>query len=468
MLLALFTALGGLFAFLLAIGLIATFFIACRYFELVFGITLALLCLDAITVGLPIFSIGKNIQIFDPLAIIAFLAALARIGFGFTKNVTTPHWLQLSMLALMVVPLAAGFKMNGMAAAPDFRWFFHFLAFSLYASSFDFEQINFDRLVKYTLIAGATVALLIYFRWVAEAAGLSIANSWFHVGAGRRFRVINAAQTYLLAQAALLLLITKTVTIKKPTAVSEKEIAGLLRGSAIAIAGLGLATAFALMHRSVWVCSIAGMVALSIVAPEFRRQVTRMAWISGLGLMIVLVPLSGFGYLDHFFDALVKSLSEVGDHHSSFADRYLGWQALLQGWWEQGNFLTYATGQPFGSGYYRRIAEFGSSYFAEYTPHNFYIQILLRTGVLGIVLFGALIATTVIALYRNIRTGGLNMELTTTTFQYFLLLAVTMQMVFMFAYGARLEHGLFFGLAMSAVASQNRQHRVTTCRLTSP
>lgn len=447
-------------AVLLALGLIALFYWSCKSFEGVFALVLFLLCLDAVTVGLPVLSLGKNIQFFDPLAVVVFLAGLARFAFSAKKQIEAPQWHLIALFAVMTVPLSMGFRKYGMAAAPDFRWFFHFMAFALYGSSFDFAKIDVRRLIRYTLYAGAALAALVYFRWAAEAAGLSIAQSWFHVGNGRRFRVVNAAQTYFLAQAALLFLMTRTASGLTPPPVAKPHsgmpprthIADLRQRWSVPVAGLGLATSMALMHRSVWTSVLSGIALLAVLQADRRRDFLHMFLASGLLAFILLLPLGLFGYLDTYFAALANNVTEVGEQHSSFADRYVGWQALLGDWARSGDPLAHAIGQPFGTGYYRRLSEFGISIVAEYTPHNFYVQTLLRTGVIGLGIFVSMFVFTGIRTYKTIVVPHTHDD-TSMAFRHFLLLSIVMQAVFMLAYGARLEHGLLFGLAMAAASS---------------
>ncbi|OJY08138.1 MAG: hypothetical protein BGO99_07275 [Nitrosospira sp. 56-18] len=446
---------------LLAIILLLSFFWACKSFEAMLAIIVFLFCLDAIAVGLPILHMGKNIQVFDPISITLFFAGLTRLVFG-QKSIGVPQWLLISLLVLMSVPLSLGFKQYGMAAAPDFRFFFHFMALALYASSFNFEQVNFTRLATYLLWGGMILILLAFCRWAAGAAGLAIAESWRVVGAGREFRVLNAAQSYFIAQAGLLLLIIGASDWGNMAPVKQKavkagivvrELASFWRRWAIVLSGICLAIAFGLMHRSVWVSMAAGMGLLALFDSRQRAGLAQIILISALIGFTVLVPMGLLGFLDSFIESLEASFTEVTAHHSSFADRYLGWQALLSEWWTDGNILTYALGQPFGSGYYRKIAEFGASYSAEYTPHNFYVQMLLRTGMVGLGLFLSLVAATGMGLYHalsKIKRSG-NPEFGV---RLFLLVSLVMQLVFFLAYGARLEQGLLFGLAMAAATSR--------------
>ena len=447
---------------LLAIILLLSFFWACKSLEAMFAIIVFLFCLDAIAVGLPILNLGKNIQIFDPISVTLFLAGMTRMVFGGQKSMGAPQWLLISLLVLMSVPLGLGFKQYGMAAAPDFRFFFHFMALALYASSFNFEQINFNRLASYLLWGGAILILLAFFRWGAGAAGLPIAETWRSVGSNREFRVLNAAQSYFIAQAGLLLLIIRAsdwgsmAPVKRTVAkagIVAPELAPFWKRWAIVLCGIFLAIAFGLLHRSVWVSMTAGIGLLAVIDSRQRAGLAQIFLVSALIGFTTLVPMGLLGFLDSFVKSLEDAFIETTAHHSSFADRYLGWEALLSEWWAEGSILTYAFGQPFGSGYYRKIAEFGASYSAEYTPHNFYVHTLLRAGVVGLTLFLSLVIATGMGIY-NALSKMKKEQGPAFGVRLFLLVSLLMQIVFFLAYGGRLEQGLLFGLAMAAATSR--------------
>lgn len=449
---------------ILAIILLLLFFWACRSFEAMFAIIVFLFCLDAIAVGLPILHLGKNIQIFDPISITLFLAGITRMVFGGQKSIGAPQWLLVSLLVLMSVPLSFGFKQYGMAAAPDFRFFFHFMALALYASSFNFEQINFNRLASYLLWGGTVLIFLAFFRWTAGAAGLAIAETWRAVGAGREFRVLNAAQSYFIAQAGVLLFIIRSSDWGNMAFVNQRSVqAGIKlrqltsfwKRWALVLSSVCLAIAFGLMHRTVWASMVAGIGLLALFDRRQRAGLAQIFLVSALIGFTLLVPMGLLGFLDSFAESMEAAFVETTAHHSSFADRYLGWEALLGEWWAKGNILTYALGQPFGSGYYRKIAEFGASHSAEYTPHNFYVQTLLRTGVAGLTLLLSLVMATGMGIYHTLSKikGNAGPEFGV---RLFLLVSLLMEIVFFLAYGARLEQGLLFGLAMAAATAKAR------------
>jgi hypothetical protein len=67
------------------------------------------------------------------------------------------------------------------------------------------------------------------------------------------------------------------------------------------------------------------------------------------------------------------------DKSNTFTNRAEGWQELLKGWAKSGP-VGLLVGAPFGSGY-ERVQENG---LVAWAPHNYYVQLLLRSGLLGL------------------------------------------------------------------------------------
>jgi hypothetical protein len=85
---------------------------------------------------------------------------------------------------------------------------------------------------------------------------------------------------------------------------------------------------------------------------------------------------------------------------------------------------------------------------------------LLRAGVAGLILFISLIMTTGMGGYQTLSKLKKNRG-PEFAIRLFLLVSVVMQVVFFLAYGARLEQGLLFGLAMAAATSKIHSNRGT-------
>jgi hypothetical protein len=97
--------------------------------------------------------------------------------------------------------------------------------------------------------------------------------------------------------------------------------------------------------------------------------------------------------------------------------------------------LEWVIGSPFGSGYAREIAVGTMHGIVEVNPHNFYVQVFLRLGIVGLALMVVIYAR---LLQRSRRLGDSWGQATC-----FLLLT---QLVFFSTYPPSFEQGLLLGL----------------------
>lgn len=126
-------------------------------------------------------------------------------------------------------------------------------------------------------------------------------------------------------------------------------------------------------HRSVWVAAAAALgMALVAASPRIRAR---------LVIGVLVVSLLGVAFLTSEQGAEVMAkLSYSASSTGTIDDRTYGWIELLRqsqrlGWGEA------IWGQPMGSSY-RRLNIDGR--LVEYAPHNWYVTVYLRMGILGI------------------------------------------------------------------------------------
>ena len=144
-------------------------------------------------------------------------------------------------------------------------------------------------------------------------------------------------------------------------------------------------------HRSVWVALVLSVVATFLVGrPEVRA---RLASVLG-GLTVVAILLVGYGVGSSIVSDLSHSLTSSG----TFNGRTEGWGELVaeqntQGW---GSILL---GQPMGTGFVR----FDSAHnvFISYAPHNWYVMIYLRVGLVGLISIFVGLSLAMVANVRN-------------------------------------------------------------------
>ena len=140
-------------------------------------------------------------------------------------------------------------------------------------------------------------------------------------------------------------------------------------------------------HRSVWASLVVAIVAMVLLVPRVRRRIISIAVITG-----TLLSAYAFGLLD----PLLAKFGVASHDRATLTDRKFAWRVLVD---EQNAMGGQAVlfGQPFGSGF-DRIEPDGTV--ATYAPHNWYVLLYLRIGLVGAV---AVAVALVRGLWRNFR-----------------------------------------------------------------
>jgi O-Antigen ligase len=124
--------------------------------------------------------------------------------------------------------------------------------------------------------------------------------------------------------------------------------------------------------------------------------------------------------------------------------RVQGWSDLVTAW--SRSPADWAIGQPVGSGFTRRVEGIVTN--TQYGPHDFYIEILVRTGFVGLVAFVALTVGLLRALWRTpARDVGL-------LGPGMLPALLAMQIVWFLTWPPGSEQGIVTGLATAVAAAQ--------------
>jgi O-antigen ligase len=207
-----------------------------------------------------------------------------------------------------------------------------------------------------------------------------------------------------------------------------------------------------LQHRSVWVASfVPAMLAFVVVRQSQAKLAGRLAVIAAL-TAIVLGPLLVSGKLSTATTSVAESAEKATSTTSgTFVGRVEGWEALLKQWSASGP-RTWAMGNPYGSGYKRTIEQAGGRDIT-YAPHNYFVQLLLRTGVIGLLAFLALQWR---LLKGAIRLAGAPHAAMTG---YAMIGLLVSNLLFDFPYSPNYLHGLFTGMILGLLLQYERRER---------
>ena len=200
---------------------------------------------------------------------------------------------------------------------------------------------------------------------------------------------------------------------------------------------------FLLQHRTVWVAALIPAIFMGYQKNIFKQ------WLRNPIVSVLIIPSVSFLFIfaiisnDVLMNSLEASVTEAfQSKRSTFTWRLSSWFELLNSWWS-GSLLVNAFGYPFGAGWRRYIVDIGQ--FSDNTPHSFYVQTILRGGVIKLLMlltFWWALVKSGIARYKNSVGAGADCYL----FPIFTVLATAL---FLFTYGSAPFIGIFWGLSCS-------------------
>lgn len=363
--------------------------------------------------GFPVF--GLPLSVTDGVYILVLLAGVARLLR--LNAVTTADRLLTLIGLLLLVSLVQGAVDYGGQAVREFRPFVQFFAPALYFSTVLPSERLFERLGRIWLWGAGVLVGLAIVRWLGILTGVSLGTfEATHVSASFALRVLDGRESFTVAQTAIMLL---------PAAVLRPD-NRLLR---ILTVSFGL-TAVLLNRRTAWVAALIGLLVLLARSPRLRRLLARPL------LVIAVVAGLAFAVLPQSTDTGAPVASSPLDT-GTFVGRVEGWQYLLA---EGPDGVDWLIGTPLGPGFERPQGAAGRV--VDTIPHNFYMFIVLRAGVVGLLMFVGLYAVVLLRL-RRWSPSGLLFDPATL---YVLLL---MQLAFFTTWIAPLEQGIILGIGCS-------------------
>jgi hypothetical protein len=309
----------------------------------------------------------------------------------------------------------------------EFRLYLAFATGALYFATFPSSTRLNDRIGKIWVAMSIPMMILVCLRWMDNLAGIELGVPAEQFGADAAIRVINGPYTFFLAHAAII-----TIPYWRMRDRRAQRLAWL--------GALLMLFVLLLNRRTVWLALLVGIAVLLLRNRRLGRRavliVAAAAAITG-GILFFAAPETGRGSAP-----LAQSATSTG----TLEWRIEGWSALVASWSE--NPTDWFVGQPFGSGFARRVGELRE----QSEPHNFYVTTLLRTGVAGMLALVALTGGLLRTLWRNQGQGG--GLLAPEVFPALL----AMQLVWFVTWAPGMEQGIITGLAVALAATRVRGH----------
>jgi O-antigen ligase len=351
------------------------------------------------------------------LLVLAFPYFFFRLCKGFSR---TDALLLLLLLWSLILGFnyIVGLKTFGLQVATnEFRSYFYIICAVYYVASRD-VHLMWEKMEKFWLFG----AICLFF-----FAAVSLSDGDFSRGG----RPIDSTHTLFILQAMVIGLFM--------------QVRGHLHPYFIPLLVAFFPMLIVLQHRSVWVVMIFTGIMVFWKLPIVRARFVK--W--GLIGLIVFGGLGAVVFGDALLGALADSYEEAVGGQSSESNSTWGWR--LQGW---GDLLTgeqmeslrdMFLGNPFGTGWERTVlTSDGVSQVRTESPHNFYLQTLLRSGLIGL---GAFLALHGMVIRKLMYCARRNVSLSAVSLCIAVLILA--QLVYYIPYGSDYIQAILLGSAIS-------------------
>ena len=314
--------------------------------------------------------IGILVYPADAASMLLLLALAYRtVVLGKANCIPLAWWL---LGAIQVALFVWGLALYGTAAGVGYRTHFYVWIGAAYLATFDYGDRKWRTFIRLIEFLAAILAVIVIYRWVRGSFDpLYQAQLDELVTTGIRLRVIGSGAALMIGIAFL----ASVHAIVTDRANGIRWLSSLVFGLLVVL----------LQHRSVWVASISGLLVMAVL--EARRH--RAAAMRFMLLAFAITAVVSFGTLaSRSTTTSVESQAEsaFGSGGTFMGFRVPGWLALSKEWVSSGSPITYLIGKPYGSGFKRYIYGFRSKP-VEVAPHDQYIHLLFRGGLIGLACF---------------------------------------------------------------------------------
>lgn len=307
-------------------------------------------------------------------------------------SITRRHRLTITLTGIVMLgSLLVGLSIYGATAANEARGFLWGIGLIAWLLNMDWSHpAMIQKLRRWAYVTGwALVALFVFH---AATFGIGAADSFVTTDNGTE----QTGRPLVSGQAMFLTLIAFYILMNS----SRRG-----RASRVCIAILFVTVAVLCQHRSVW-----AVIAVALVCGLFKLRLSGFVQVffAGLSSVIVLAVAYTSGAFDETFSKLAYSTTSVGTYDA----RVDTWWVLIDDSLDRGA-AAIIFGTPFGFGYDRM----SSQGLLTFNPHNWFVMIYLRMGLLGLAVFLSVLLIAVRSILRH-RHGSVPLMIVVGTIVY--------------------------------------------------
>jgi hypothetical protein len=408
------------------------------------GLMVAIFLLETLSLSPLALKLGLMLYPPDLFVILLFPSFLYRLVILKKISAIPRAWWVLGMVQVGL--FVWGLLLNGTLAGVDYRPHFYIWLGAAYLATFDYDEAWALSFLKYFTIMGVGVCSIAYFRWIMGEIDYKYYHELLQIDStGVGFQRVVASGPMFITACALLVSAYQAITDR------TKPMAWIL-------AVLFGVTILAMQHRSVWMGTFAGIIALAWALGRKRAGVGSKFISLGLVLGLVLVVIVASGKFGGAVDSVQQQAERATSTTSgTFVGRVGGWQSLLKLWVDSHSPVTYLVGKPFGGGYERYEYSASGTKKVGFMPHNYYVQLLFRGGLIGFCAYFLVVGKAIRILLVRIQ----GMQDSGAPLLFAMLVA---QLVYYIPYGVDYAQMILLGLLLGMISCEQQKSKALTVR----
>ena len=323
---------------------------------------------------MPVIHLGIFLTPFDLVFSCVGLVVLLRLALVPRGTFSLP-WSIIALVLVLALSFGVGLSRYGVRAGVEFRGDFYFWSLCLYLMTFRPDQAWIDRVLNLWLLTAFALCLVVWYRWFADAVGLDwITPFW------RYADVTSVAFTRVTTSSVALVL-----GLAMLVSVATLSAGGAAPVHIVFLPALLLTIVF-LQHRSVWVATLLPLVTLLLLRGQRPRR-SMGPLLAALACIAIVGAVLGSGALGGAAESVAQqAVRATSTTEGTFVARVDGWQALVRRWAGLGP-VGLAIGEPYGSGYERHIGNTWGGTTVAFAPHNYFVVLLIRGGIVALLAF---------------------------------------------------------------------------------
>ena len=415
------------------IGFGLAYLVYLLYYNIYVGLILVLLLFVWETLAVALPGIILKLIVYPQDFVFLLIGMAAALRYAISPKYTHAQKIWMVFGVISFGSLAIGLVRFGTAAGVEFREYYYVWSGVAYVLSFPFETRRFESVKNGWICASGICVATACYRWTVDALGLSVGMGWAAVGAGTSFRVLNAAQTFVIAQGLIILV--------------HAYVVGTLKNGKAILVPIFAISVMVLQHRTVWFSLIGTIATWLFVDTGARRKVMGGVGILIIPLAMAILTLTLWGGVGgEITTSVANSAANVTASQSTLTWRINSWEELLKDWVSSGP-ITILFGKPFGSGFARFLE--GVVGEVDVAPHSYYVVLLLRVGLSGTFALLYCYWLVISRLFRSVPDNALKAK------DNLLPLLLISQLIYLIAYGLSFAQSILVGMALANVGKKS-------------